>query len=186
MAAFMYLHHYVFIASACLFTLHSCGCTPVNNDGTGTVFFGLHTCQWWWNRDCVLWLAHLSVMMEQGLCSLGCTPVSDDGAGTMLFGLLSVGIVCWAVSCIQMWHSVHGLLLLYIMNIYNLLLCLLGFADVEPMMFRRSDSVDVSMVGSFCRIRLPAAARGIHLLQYLSPLTPNSSYFCCLIRRLSQ
>lgn len=72
------------------------------------------------------------------------------------------------------------------MNIYNLLLCLLGFADVEPMMFRHSDSVDVSMVGSFCRIRLPAAAKGIHLLQYLSPLTPNSSYFCCLIRRLSQ
>ncbi|XP_076467081.1 uncharacterized protein LOC143298198 [Babylonia areolata] len=57
---------------------------------------------------------------------------------------------------------------------------------VEQSMFRRSDSVEVSMVGSFCRVRLPGTAKGIHVLQFLSPLTPANSYFSCQIRQLSE
>ncbi|KAK7447339.1 hypothetical protein BaRGS_00040197 [Batillaria attramentaria] len=57
---------------------------------------------------------------------------------------------------------------------------------VQQKMFRCSSDVEVSVAGPYCRVRLPATAKGIHLLQFLSPLTPTNSYFFCQIRQLNE
>ncbi|XP_070191470.1 uncharacterized protein [Littorina saxatilis] len=56
--------------------------------------------------------------------------------------------------------------------------------SVDRSMFRCSEGVEVSMTGSHCRVRLPASVKGIHTLQFLSPLTQKHPYFLCFIRKL--
>jgi hypothetical protein len=59
-------------------------------------------------------------------------------------------------------------------------------AEVDQSQFRVSESVEGSMLKGFCHIRLPGSIKGIHVIQFLSPLTEDRNYFCCRIRKLSE
>ena len=86
---------YLFILHHCFFTFYQCirlHCINVSiyivsvwlHSSICITMFSLHqhVC-----LHCTVVVAHLSTMMEQGLCSLVCTLVSDDGTGTVFFGL---------------------------------------------------------------------------------------------------
>jgi hypothetical protein len=66
---------------------------------------------------------------------------------------------------------------------YYLFVCV---AEVDQSQFRVSESVEGSMLEGFCHIRLPGSIKGIHVIQFLSPLTEDRNYFCCRIRKLSE
>ena len=70
----------VYIASMCLFTFCQYSCIHVF---TSVCFQCISVSVY----TASVVVAHLSVMMEWGLCSLGCTTVGDDGTGTVFFGL---------------------------------------------------------------------------------------------------
>lgn len=60
----------------------------------------------------------------------------------------------------------------------------LVIADFHEEMFHISKDIWTAMMGCYLRVHLPAKAQGIHVLQFLSPLTPTANYYFCLIRKL--